>query len=134
MRASQEIDLGEWDQLTDDEARALDPALFDARAADKWNVHVPGGENYDEVAARATRLGAKPDRRHLRRQPWRRSPASCAGLFLGLDWQAMSALDEPQGVVFRVRGSQVAQLPPVGQARFPTCLKANRFRTEANRR
>ena len=50
----QEIDLGDWDQLTKPEARALDPALFDARAADKWNVHVPGGENYEEVAARAS--------------------------------------------------------------------------------
>ncbi|MBN9553568.1 MAG: histidine phosphatase family protein, partial [Alphaproteobacteria bacterium] len=49
-----EIDLGLWDQLTDGEARALDPALFDARAADKWHVRVPGGENYAEVAVRAT--------------------------------------------------------------------------------
>src|ERR1700712_5292517 len=42
----EEIDLGRWDQLTDDEARALDPPLFDARHADKWHVNVPGGENY----------------------------------------------------------------------------------------
>src|SRR5580698_3535381 len=42
----QEIDLGDWDQLTRDEARALNPALFDAREADKWNIHVPGGENH----------------------------------------------------------------------------------------
>ena len=49
----EEINLGEWDQLTADEARARDPQLFAARAADKWNVHVPGGENYAEVAARA---------------------------------------------------------------------------------
>src|SRR3954464_6160869 len=50
----QEIDLGLWDQLTDAEARALDPSAFDARGADKWNVHVPGGENYQEAAARAS--------------------------------------------------------------------------------
>ena len=30
----------------------------------------------------------------------------------GLDWQAMSALDEPQGVVFRVRGQAVVRLDP----------------------
>ncbi len=32
------------------------------------------------------------------------------GLFQGLDWQGMSDLDEPQGVVFRVRGRTVARL------------------------
>ncbi len=34
------------------------------------------------------------------------------GLLAGLDWQAMSALDEPQGVVFRVRGQAVVRLDP----------------------
>ena len=105
----QEIDLGEWDQLTEAEARALDPAKFDARAADKWHVHVPGGENYAEVAARA--------------QGWAQSLAAdtfavshgaltriLRGLFQGLDWRAMSALDEPQGVVFRIRDNSVERL------------------------
>ncbi len=105
----EEIDLGLWDQQTDAEARALDPAIFDARGADKWHVHVPGGENYAEVAARAT--------------DWAQSLASdtfavshgaltriLRGLFLGLNWQAMSSLDEPQGVAFRVRGNSVTRL------------------------
>jgi probable phosphoglycerate mutase len=104
-----EIDLGLWDQLTDAEARARNPALFDARAADKWHVPVPGGENYAEVAARAT--------------AWAQSLSSdtfavshgaltriLRGLILNLDWRAMSDLDEPQGVVFRVRGETVARL------------------------
>jgi probable phosphoglycerate mutase len=43
-----EIDLGAWDELTDAEARALDPAAFDVRMADKWNVHVPGGGEHDK--------------------------------------------------------------------------------------
>jgi len=111
----EEIDLGEWDQLTDAQARARDPALFDARAGDKWHVHVPGGENYAEVAARAEDWIDSLDRdtfavshgaftRILR------------GLFLGLSAREMSALDEPQGVVFRVRGSDVVQLPGAGDA------------------
>ncbi|HXR95765.1 MAG TPA: histidine phosphatase family protein [Rhizomicrobium sp.] len=111
----EEIDLGEWDQLTDAQARARDPALFDARAGDKWHVHVPGGENYAEVAARAEDWIDSLDRdtfavshgaftRILR------------GLFLGLSAGEMSALDEPQGVVFRVRGSDVVQLPGAGDA------------------
>jgi broad specificity phosphatase PhoE len=111
----EEIDLGQWDQLTADQARARDPALFAARAADKWNVHVPGGENYAEVAARA--------------QDWVKSLAGdtfavshgaftriLRGLFMGLDTNQMSALDEPQGVVFRIRQSEVVQLPGVGDA------------------
>jgi probable phosphoglycerate mutase len=104
-----EIDLGLWDQLTDEEARALDPAAYDARAADKWNVRVPGGENYQDVAVRV--------------EAWAKSIASdtfavshgaltriLRGLFAGLDWHAMSDLDEPQGVVFRIRGSDVTRL------------------------
>jgi probable phosphoglycerate mutase len=111
----EEINLGEWDQLTDAEARARDPALFDARAADKWHVHVPGGENYAEVAKRA--------------EDWIGSLASdtfavshgaftriLRGLFLGLSAAEMSALDEPQGVVFSIRGNDVIRLPGLGDA------------------
>jgi broad specificity phosphatase PhoE len=111
----EEINLGEWDQLTDAQARARDPELFDARAKDKWHVHVPGGENYAEVAARA--------------EDWVRSLSAdtfavshgaftriLRGLFLGLGAGEMSALDEPQGVAFRIRGSEVVQLPGVGPA------------------
>jgi len=107
----EEIDLGLWDQLTDDQARSLDPAAFERRGADKWNVHVPGGENYKEAAARASAWVRDLDRdtvaithgailRILR------------GLFLGLDWQGMNNLDETQGVVFRIRGREVVRLEP----------------------
>ena len=105
----EEIDLGAWDQLTDAEARDRDPALFDARAADKWHVHVPEGENYAEVAARATDWATS-----LTADTFAVSHGAFTrilrGLFLGLDWQGMSALDEPQGVVFRIRGSEVTRL------------------------
>jgi probable phosphoglycerate mutase len=104
-----EIDLGDWDQLTDDEARARNPGLFDARGADKWNVRVPGGENYQEVAARAGEwaAGIKVDTFAVSHGALTRI---LRGLFLGFSWQAMSALDEPQGVVFRIRGSSVTRL------------------------
>ena len=107
----EEINLGEWDQLTDAQARARDPALFDARTADKWHVHVPGGENYAEVAARVT--------------DWVQSLAAdtfavshgaftrvLRGLFAGMNWKQMSDLDETQGVAYRVRGSSVTRLDP----------------------
>jgi probable phosphoglycerate mutase len=104
-----EIDLGDWDQLTEEEARALDPALFEARAKDKWNVHVPGGENYQDVAARAEAWV-----RDIRADTFAVSHGALTrilrGLFAGMDWHGMNDLDEPQGVVFRIRGSEVVRL------------------------
>lgn len=106
----QEINLGSWDQLTDQEARALDPAAYDARMADKWNIHVPGGgENYRETAARASAWV-----RELTADTFAVSHGAVVrilrGLFLGLDWHGMNRLDEMQGVVFRIRGDQVDRL------------------------
>lgn len=105
----EEIDLGRWDQLTDAEARALDPALFDARRADKWHVNVPGGENYAQVAARAADWAQS-----LTADTFAVSHGALTrilrGLFLGLDWQGMSDLDEPQGMVFRIQGRSVTRL------------------------
>ena len=108
----QEIDLGAWDGLTDAQARALDPAAFEQRGNDKWNVRVPGGgENYADVAARA--------------ESWIRDMTAdtfavahgaftriLRGLFMGVDWKAMSNLDEKQGVLFRVRGNTIKRFDP----------------------
>ena len=106
-----EIDLGVWDQLTDEEARALSPTLFEQRGNDKWHVRVPEGENYAEVAARVSDWV-----RELKTDTVAVSHGATTrilrGLLAGLDWRAMSALDEPQGVVFRVRGTEVVRLDP----------------------
>jgi probable phosphoglycerate mutase len=111
----QEINLGEWDQLTETEARAVDPAYFDRRAADKWNVPALGGEDYADVAARLTDWVGD-----LTSDTFAVSHGAATrilrGLFAGLDAERMSALPEPQGVVFRVRGSEVMQLPGAGGA------------------
>ena len=106
-----EINLGVWDQLTDDEARAQSPILFAQRGNDKWHVRVPGGENYAEVAARVSDWV-----RELETDTIAVSHGATTrilrGLLAGLDWRAMSSLDEPQGVVFRVSGSEVVKLEP----------------------
>jgi probable phosphoglycerate mutase len=106
-----EINLGVWDQLTDEEARALSPILFEQRGNDKWHVRVPGGENYAEVAARISDWV-----RELKTDTIAISHGATTrilrGLLAGLDWRAMSNLDEPQGVVFRVTGAQVVRLDP----------------------
>jgi len=106
-----EINLGVWDQLTDEEARALSPILFEQRGNDKWHVRVPGGENYAEVAARISDWV-----RELKTDTIAISHGATTrilrGLLAGLDWREMSTLDEPQGVVFRVTGAQVVRLDP----------------------
>ena len=106
-----EINLGWWDQLTDEEARAQSPILFSQRGNDKWHVRVPGGENYAEVAARVSDWLDE-----LKQDTFAISHGATTrilrGLLAGLDWRAMSALDEPQGVVFRVRGTDVVRLDP----------------------
>ena len=106
-----EIDLGVWDQLTNDEARALDPDFFDHRADDKWHIRVPQGENYADVAARAADWigGLKSNTVAVSHGAFTRI---LRGLLAGLDAQAMSDLDEPQGVIFRVTGGQVVRLDP----------------------
>lgn len=104
-----EIDLGQWDGLTDAEARALDPAKFAERGNDKWNVRVPDGENYADVATRAESWIAdlKVDTFAVSHGAFTRI---LRGLFAGMTWKQMSDLDEPQGVVFRVRGNVVTRL------------------------
>ena len=101
-----EIDLGKWDGLTHEEARALDPAFYDKRNRDKWHYRVPGGESYADVAHRATSWV-----KSLKRDTFAISHGAFTrilrGLFLGLDAQQMSDLDEPQGTVFRVRGHKI---------------------------
>jgi broad specificity phosphatase PhoE len=106
----QEIDLGIWDGLTDAEACALDPALFAKRGNDKWDVRVPGGENYADVAARAESWIAD-----LAADTFAVSHGAFTrilrGLFAGLGWKQMSDLEEKQGVTFCVRGHTLTQLP-----------------------
>ncbi len=48
-----EIDYGEWEGLSAQEARARDPARYDAWVADPAAVAPPGGETAAEVAERA---------------------------------------------------------------------------------
>lgn len=47
-----EMRFGAWEELTGDEARALDAARYEAFRADPRATAPPGGERYDEFAAR----------------------------------------------------------------------------------
>ena len=105
-----EIDLGSWSGLTDDEARALDPQMWEKRIHDKWNVRVPGGgENYAMVAERLKSWVAElhEDTAAISHGAFTRI---FRGLFCGMDWQQMSALDEPQDCVFVFHGGAMKRL------------------------
>jgi probable phosphoglycerate mutase len=67
---------------------------------------VPGGEDYADVADRAQRWikSLKKDTFAISHGAFTRI---LRGLFEGLDAAEMSALDEPQGVVFCVRGNKI---------------------------
>jgi broad specificity phosphatase PhoE len=47
-----EIGFGEWEGLTYAEVQQRDPDIVARREADKWQFQPPGGENYQQVAAR----------------------------------------------------------------------------------
>jgi broad specificity phosphatase PhoE len=47
-----EIAFGEWEGLTYDDVFARDPDVVVKREGDKWGFSAPGGENYEQVAAR----------------------------------------------------------------------------------
>jgi broad specificity phosphatase PhoE len=107
-----EINLGAWDGLTAAEARALDPSAYERRESNKWTVRVPGGgENYADVAARAEAWihDLKSNTFAISHGAFTRV---LRGLFKGLNWKQMSDLDEPQGCVFRAKGSAVERLDP----------------------
>ncbi len=104
-----EINYGIWEGHPRNNVRVLDPAGYDARELDKWNVPPPGGESYAQVAKRAESWVASlsVDTFSVTHGAFARV---LRGVILGLDWHAMSVLDEPQGVVFRVRGGAIDRL------------------------
>jgi probable phosphoglycerate mutase len=105
-----EIDLGAWSGLTDDEARALDPQMWERRIHDKWNVRVPGGgENYAMVAQRLKAWAAELDSDTVAISHGA-ATRILRGLFLGLSWEEMSALDERQDCVFRYGDGKLTRL------------------------
>jgi broad specificity phosphatase PhoE len=102
-----EMDLGEWTGLLDSEVIANDKRRWDEREMDKWNVPIPGGESYAMIAERV--------------EDWFLSlTEECVvvshggfgrilrGLYGGLSWQEISALDEPQDCVFRFQMGTIA--------------------------
>lgn len=113
-----EVDYGEWSGRYIPDIEANDRERWEARERDKWSVPAPGGESYAMVAVRAASwfsdlrqetvvIGHGAFGRILR------------GLYQGLSWEAMSTMDEPQGVVFRLQQGTIARIEsPLAVAPF----------------
>ena len=102
-----EIDLGDWNGLTVDQARALTPDLHAQRTANKYEIPAPGGECYRDVALRVA------DFLNDVRQDTVIVGHGAAGrtlraLYLRLKPEEISSLDEPQDKVFRLNNGTVA--------------------------
>jgi probable phosphoglycerate mutase len=97
-----EIDLGEWTGCSVRDIESNDPR-WKLRDTDKWSIPAPGGENYAEVAARATEWFS-----HLTEETVAIGHGAFGrilrGLYYGATWQQMSKMDEPHGVVYRFDG------------------------------
>lgn len=59
-----DIDYGQWQGLTPDEARSRWPELVDAWYAAPHTVHIPGGETLSQVRARGLAAVRELARRH----------------------------------------------------------------------
>lgn len=105
-----EASFGSWEGMTLDEVRASDPTGYAARQSDKWSVCDPSGrENYADVWKRAESFlsDLENDTVAISHGVVTRV---VRGMAMGMSWQAISDLDEPQGVVFRIRGHLVEKL------------------------
>jgi probable phosphoglycerate mutase len=113
-----EIDLGDWSGKVIENLKISDAENWHHRETDKWNIPVPGGESYADVAKRAADWFAS-----LTGPTIAISHGGVGrilrGLYKGLDWRAMSGLDEPYGTIFKFYAGQVIRIgpPPSGKLR-----------------
>ena len=107
-----DIDHGGWTGFTDEEVRTRDPDGHRRHCADKWNVPMTGGECYGDVARRAQSFldGLRGDTVTVSHGAMTQM---LRGLSADMDTALIPALEEPQGVAFRVRDRVIARLDPV---------------------
>jgi len=99
-----ERSYGRWEGLTDAEIAAAYPDEWAARAADRWNHRISGGESYPEVARR---VGAWLEAQHGRGPVLAVAHGSMGrvlrGVYAGLDRQTMLAQGEAHTTVYRLQ-------------------------------
>lgn len=102
-----EIDLGDWNGLTADQARALSPDLHARRTANKYEIPAPGGECYRDVALRVADF-LSDIRQDTVIVCHGAAGRTMRALYLRLRPDEISILDEPQDKVYRLCNGTVA--------------------------
>ena len=106
-----EISLGNYDGLTRDEIPDFDSLAARYETVDSFLFHCPGGESWDDLAARIdralTRLDPVADTVVFLHGV---SGKMLRGRALGLDRAAILALDHPQDAFYRLDGGRAERL------------------------
>lgn len=106
-----EFAFGLWEGLTLPEIQRDHGESFERRKADRWNVRVPSGECFADIAVR---IGAWLADMGEHGTALAISHGAAArvirGLYLGLDPAATMALPEPQDRVFRLSQGRIEEL------------------------
>ena len=106
-----DIHHGDWTGFTPQEVSAREPEAHARHIADKWNVKMTGGECYADLAARV-RSFLDDLREDVVTVSHGATTQMLRGLCTGMAPADIMALEEPQGVVFRVQDSQITRLDP----------------------
>jgi broad specificity phosphatase PhoE len=105
-----EVSLGAWDGLDPAQIGARAPAIFAGEERLGWYFRAPGGERYEEFAARlALWLGEVGDAPIVAVSHGVVSRV-LRGLYLGLPRAAALALPVPQDRIFRLAGGVIAEI------------------------
>jgi probable phosphoglycerate mutase len=106
-----EFAFGLWEGLTWEEIHRDHLESFERRKADRWNVRVPGGECYADIAVRARAwLDEVGEDGSLVVISHGATSRVIRGLYSGLSPEATMALPEPQDRVFRLSRGRIEEL------------------------
>jgi probable phosphoglycerate mutase len=97
-----DIDHGSWTGFTPEEMAARDLENYHAHMADKWDVPMRGGESYSHLAARVKLFLDKLTGDAVTVSHGATTQV-LRGLLTGMAVHDIPNLEEPQGVVFRIR-------------------------------
>jgi len=112
-----ELRYGACEGLTHAEMEARHPGLVAWRAADKWSRRLPGAECYADITSRAAAFAAERLRAALGAGPPHVAVVAhsgfntaLAGHLLGWTAERIVALQQPNGIVYRIADGTLEEL------------------------